>query len=421
MYCKLKRLLFAGVIAFGMGLTFFQHPMVHAASDATINLADPQQVIRGFGAASVWCGALSDTNANTLFTTWGLSLLRVRIAPNESWNSGNYSVWADELSNAQKAIARGASVFATPWTPPASMKSNGSTIGGSLNTSSYASYANYLKTFANHFANNGASLYAISLQNEPDWDPDYEGCTWTAAQFGDFLKNYGSVVANTTKIIMPESLNFNHSMSDPTLNDSTAASYVSIIGGHLYGGTIQDYALARTKGKELWMTEYCYSGTASEIQSLTKSLLTAKQIHDCMTVANMNAYVWWFATGSSSYGLNGLVFNSEPQKRGYMMGQFAKFIRPGYYRVTATSSPQTDVYVSAYTGNGKAVIVAINQGTSGVAQNFVLSNGTVSTMARYVTDSSQNMATGTSLSPSSGSFWAWLPAQSVTTFVGDLQ
>jgi glucuronoarabinoxylan endo-1,4-beta-xylanase len=327
---------------------------------------------------------------------------------------GNYSVWADELSNAKKAIARGASVFASPWTPPASMKSNSSTIHGSLNTSSYASYASYLKSFANYFSNNGASLYAISLQNEPDWDPDYEGCTWTAAQFYTFLKNYGSTIAGSAKIIMPESLNFNHSMSDTTLNDSTAASYVSIIGGHLYGGTIQDYALARAKGKELWMTEHLLND-----QTLSACLTTAKEIHDCMTVANMNAYVWWWVISDA----NGFFSKTTGavQKRGYVVGQFAKFVRPGYYRVTATSNPQANVYVSAYKGNGKVAIVAINNGTSAVSQNFVLQNGTTSLMSRYVTSSSQNIATSASLTVSGGSFTANLPAQSVTTLVGDLE
>lgn len=381
-------------------------------TDANINLTSTQQIIRGFGAASVWCGALSDDKMNTLFTDMGLSLLRVRIAPNENWSSGNYNAWADELSNAKKAKARGANVFATPWTPPASMKSNNSTIHGYLKSSSYASYANYLKSFVSYFSNNGASLYAISLQNEPDWDPDYEGCSWTADQFCDFIKNHGSIIANVTKMIMPESLNFNHSMSDTTLKDSTAASYVSIIGGHLYGGTIQDYTLARTKGKELWMTEHLLND-----QSLTACLTTAQEIHDCMTIANMNAYTWWWVVSDSNGFFNkaGVV-----QKRGYIVGQFAKFVRPGYYRVTATSNPQTNIYVSAYKGSGKVVIVAINQGNSGVSQNFVLSNGSVSTMSRYVTDSSQNIAAGTSLSVSNGSFWAWLPPQSVTTFVGNL-
>lgn len=384
-----------------------------ATGDANIDFSKTQQIIRGYGAASVWCGALSDAYMNKLYSDIGLSILRVRIAPNEGWNSGNYSAWADELSNAKKAKARGAIVFATPWTPPASMKTNNSLIGGQLKEASYWNYANYLKSFADYFANNGASLYAISIQNEPDWVPsDYEGCGWSATQFLNFIKYYASPVVGATKVIMPESLNFNQSMSNATLNDSTAASRVSIIGGHLYGATIQDYPLARSKGKELWMTEHLLND-----QTIGGCMTTAKEIHDCMTVANMNAYVWWWIISDA----NGLYNKAgQIQKRAYVLGQFAKYIRPGYYRVNATYNPQTNVFVSAYKGNGKAVIVAINMGTAGVSQNFVIGGGSVGTMTRTVTSATQNMETATSLNASSGSFWAWLPAQSVTTMVGNI-
>lgn len=387
---------------------------IHAAQgDASIALDQTNQVIRGFGAASVWCGALSDAYMDTVYSTQGLSINRCRIAPNDNWESGDYSVWADELSNAKKAIERGAIVFASPWTPPAYMKTSNSTVGGSLSTSYYAEYAQYLKAFADYFADNGAPLYAISLQNEPDWDPDYEGCTWTAEQFHTFLNDYGSIIADSTRIIMPESLNFNHSMSDPTLNDATASSYVSIVGGHLYGAGLEEYPLAVEKGKELWMTEHLLND-----QSLSACLTTAKEIHDCMTVANFNAYIWWWIISDA----NGLYDTSgNIQKRGYVLGQFGKFIRNGYYRVDATDCPQTDVYVSAYKGDGRAVIVAINTGSSDVSQNFVISGGSIGTMARYITSSTQNLAEDTALDASSGSYSAVLPAQSVTTFVGDIE
>jgi len=159
---------------------------VHAGT-ATVNLSGTKQIIRGFGAASVWSGALDNSIMNTLFNTMGLRILRVLIAPNEKGNNGNYFTWTDTLSNARRTKTRGAIVFATPRTPPASMKTNNNTVHGSLKSSSYSAYANYLKTFANYFKNNGASLHAISLQNEPDWDPNYEGCTWTAAQFDKFI------------------------------------------------------------------------------------------------------------------------------------------------------------------------------------------------------------------------------------------
>jgi hypothetical protein len=106
--------------------------------------------------------------------------------------------------------------------------------------------------------------------------------------------------------------------------------------------------------------------------------------------------------------------------RGYGIGQFSKFVRPGYYRVDATANPQTNVYVSAYKGD-KIAIVVINNGTSAVSQTFALQGGTATTMTPYVTSSSANMQAGSNISVSNGTFTATLPAQSITTFVGNGQ
>ncbi|URZ09304.1 RICIN domain-containing protein [Clostridium felsineum] len=417
MNIKLKRTLISLVALSMTCLPFVGNASVKAATNAaTINLSSKKQVIRGFGASSAWCGALSDTCMDTLYKNAGLDILRVRIAPNEGWNRGDYRAWADELSNAKKVRARGGIVFATPWTPPASMKTNNTTTGankGSLKTSSYADYAAYLKTFVKYMSDNGAPLYALSLQNEPDWAPDYDACTWTGQQFHDFLKQYGAGLSSTIKIIMPESLGFNPAMSDPTLNDPTTAQYVSIIGGHLYGSPIRDYPSARNKGKDIWMTEHYLEG--NDAGTCVK---LAKEIHDCMTIGNMNAYVYWWISGDQ----NGLynTRTNETYKKTYVMGQFSKFIQNGYNRVDATNSPQSNVYVSAYTGNNKVVVVAINQGTYSVNQSFNMQNGSVSKVSSYVTSGSANMAKSADINAANGSFTAALPAQSVTTFVADL-
>jgi hypothetical protein len=107
-------------------------------------------------------------------------------------------------------------------------------------------------------------------------------------------------------------------------------------------------------------------------------------------------------------------------KRAYTLGQFAKYIRPGYYRVDATANPATNVNVSAYKGDNKVVIVAVNTGTASVSQNFVLHSGTASQLSSWQTTANSNMAAGQTYQASSGSFTADLPGQSITTFVGGL-
>lgn len=373
------------------------------AATAAVDLSQTRQTVRGFGGASVWLGQLSDAHMNTLFGTGpgtiGLSILRVRIAPDNNWN--------DELQNAKKAIARGGIVMATPWTPPAAMKTNNNVVGGKLKTTEYANYASYLQGFANYMSTNGAGLYALSVQNEPDIQVTYESCDWTATDLLNFARNNASAI--TTRVIMAESFNFNKTKTDPILNDAQARANVDIVGGHIYGSGLSDYPLARNNGKEVWMTEHLNTDT-----SLGGVIQTAKEMVDSMAIGNYNAYVWWYL--KRFYGP--IDDNGVRTKRGCVMAQFARWVRPGYVRVNATYNPGTNVYVAAFKSGSAIRIVAVNTGTSSVSQAFAISGGTVpATFQRYRTSGSEDLATIGTISPSGGAFTAALPAQSITSFV----
>ena len=91
------------------------------------------------------------------------------------------------------------------------MKSNNSTIEGTLNLSSYAAYAGYLESFVNYFVTNGAPLYAISMQNEPDANVTYESCTWNAGTMDAWVASLtanGATDPITPRLMMPESESF---------------------------------------------------------------------------------------------------------------------------------------------------------------------------------------------------------------------
>jgi glucuronoarabinoxylan endo-1,4-beta-xylanase len=101
------------------------------------------------------------------------------------------------------------------------------------------------------------------------------------------------------------------------------------------------------------------------------------------------------------------------------MAQFSKYIRFGYQRIDATN-PTTDVYVSAYKGNGKTVIVAVNM--SGSKQNikFNISGGALpASFTPHITSSTKNLSTETSVSVSNGSITYELAASSITTLVSN--
>jgi glucuronoarabinoxylan endo-1,4-beta-xylanase len=372
----------------------------------------------GFGGGMVFLDAglspLTDANADKLFLSTtpnqlGLTLMRVRIAPNSTW-SNSVSAWANSLHDATKAAQRGAGVLATPWTPPASLKDTNSLVGGSVPTNQYASFAAYLNTYANYFRTNGVPLTAISIQNEPDFLPDYESCLWNNTQFLAFFRTHAHAITHAP-VMMPEAFAFNPAVSDATLNDPVAVTNVDYIGGHLYGvNTIPPNTNALAKGKPVWMTEYLVND-----QSIASAVETARQIHDCLTIGNMSAYIWWKCLGDANGLLNaaGVI-----QKRGYVMSQFSRFVRPGHYRLGATNLGSG--LVSAYRNltNNQFAIIAINPFSLAFNQTINLANFPVAPLTPWITSATQSLAAQTSFTVTNASFTYNLPPFSVVTFVG---
>jgi len=145
-------------------------------------------------------------------------------------------------------------------------------------------------------------------------------------------------------------------------------------------------------------------------------LATGKEIHDCLAVANFNAYIWWYIKRFyGPLGEDGVV-----TKRGYIMANYAKFIRPGYHRVSIEGTPRPNLNISAYNGD-KAVIVVVNMGTAAISQRFVFENDTVNSVSPYITSVTQDLekAEAVSVSAESSDFTYTIPGESVVTFVED--
>lgn len=379
------------------------------AQTVTINPNTSYQTIRGYGGfnGAGWIADLTSAQVDSAFGTGagqiGLSIMRMRIDPSNT-------NWQLQVPTAALAKAKGVTLFATPWSPPASMKTNNSLISGSLLPASYTAYATHLLNFSSYMSSSAAALYGISVQNEPDWDPDYEGCQWTSAQFVSFLAAQGSRFG-ALKVMTPESLNFSKTLADPILNDANAQPQFDIVAGHLYGVSPSDYPLARSKGKELWMTEHFTDNSDANVWS--SAMPVALELHNSM-VSNYSAYVWWYIR--RSYGL--LTEDGAVSKRGFIMSQYAKYVRPGYTRIAATEKPYSDVYVTAYkNSSGKLVVVAINTGTSQRSLQLNLSAGSVASFTKYRTSSANNNEYAGLYTVSNNTTTAFIDPGSVNTFV----
>jgi len=395
------------------------------AGPATIDLSKEYQLIRGYGGMNYpgWIDDLTASQRETAFGNGngqlGFTILRIHVDPNKN-------NWQKQVATAKSAIEHGALVFASPWNPPDDMKESyncTSNCGGAdgkttyrLKVSRYADYAKHLDDFVTFMKNNGVELYAISIQNEPDYDAGW--LYWTPTEIVNFLKNNARSIK--CRIMAPESFQYVKAMSDPILNDAQALANMDILGAHTYGTQISQfpYPLFKSKGagKELWMTEVYVPNSSSNADTWPEALDVAVHIHRAMAEAEFQSYVWWYIR--RSYGP--MKEDGSISKRGYMMAHFSKFVRHGYLRVDATKSPETDVFVSAYKSADSVVIVAVNKKTSAVNQQFNISNinGTIAKVTGRRTSGTENLVAIADINLTNGSFTASLPARSVTTFVG---
>jgi glucuronoarabinoxylan endo-1,4-beta-xylanase len=391
---------------------------VNTLSIVTIDLDSTHQTIRGFGASNIlmWRPDMTDGEIQNAFGTddgqLGFTILRIMVEPDSNR-------WALNLNTAKKAQDLGAIVIASPWYAPSNMVE---TVNGvsRVKHDMYEEYAEHLNSFTKFMNDNGAPLYGISIQNEPDITDQWT--SWTIDEMYTFMRDYAHLLEGT-KVMAPESFQFRRNMTDPILNDSIACENTDIICGHIYGGGLADYPLAHEKGKEVWMTEYLINGDMNGENmdtSWTAAMATANSFNDCMN-ANMSTYIWWYLVRYYGPMCDGTFLRKgEITKKGYVMSQFARFVRPGFVRVESSVLPITsEVELSAYkdTQSSKVIIIAINNGNKDIDQKFRLNNSIKGTFETYRSSSAKDCDLGDQVVVEDGNFNFILEASSITTFV----
>ncbi len=328
-------------------------------------------------------------------------------------------------------------LMSTPWSPPAWMKKNDAVAGGKnvltnvLLPKYYHAYAVYLaKYVTGYWSHFHIRINVISIQNEPNWNTNYASCVWTPQQFDTFIREDVIPVFKQydvqAKLMMPEQLNWGEQYALPTLKDPIASKAVSIVAAHGYAGTVAPLPVAEREHKQVWETEISTFGP--DDPSITDGLHWAKVVNDYLTVANVNAWNYWWLTntGTDNEGLiniNPVTGKYVLNKRLFTIGNYSRFVRPGYYRIAAARSPMAGVFLSAFkdpkTGRFAVVLVNENNSTSTLDVSMKgLSHGP-SSVVPYVTSATKNLQEGSPVAFSQGMFTAALPAQSVTTYVGN--
>jgi len=397
------------------------------SSDIVVNLGSLQQKITGFGVSSAWAGSYRNaSDADYLWSTTkgaGLSLLRVR--------------YGDGPAIAKSAVSYGVTVWMTPWGmgtngaqggPYTTQQTNPNGCTGTMPVlSDPEGWAKELATYVQNLKNQGVQLFAVSAENEPDSCGINSTTSYSAAQLAAWIPYLGAAMKPLgVKVMAPETMNAcGFATYFAAIQKSTAAwDAVDIFASHEYGcGTLPVQPSIAAAGKEYWETEVDTGRASGDStgDSIASALLMATTMHDDLTKPNVNAWHHWWVYNASGNGGN--LFDTTTNvwtKRLWVMGNFSRFVRPGFKRVSTSGTPPSKVLISAYTheADGTVSIVAINSGTSSANVSLFITGATPCKFTPYVTSSSDDLAPKADVTVSASRFTAALEAQSVTTFVG---
>jgi glucosylceramidase len=288
-----------------------------------------------------------------------------------------------------RATARGnLTLFASPWSPPAFMKTNGSMLhGGKLRPEMRAAWASYYAKFITAYAREGIPIWGITVQNEPMATQTWESCIYTADDERDFLKNFLGPTMKRAGLGAIRIIAWDHNRDliyqrvSTILADPEAAQYVWGIGYHWYepwsGGTMMfdNVRLVRETfpDKPLLFTE----GTADSFDAKDIHNWRLGEIYGRSMINDFNdgAVGWtdWNVLLDEQGGPNHVGNYCFAPIHGdtkageltytnsyYYIGHFSKFVRPGARRIATSPSRSALLSAGFVNPDGKVAVVVMN-------------------------------------------------------------
>ena len=279
--------------------------------------------------------------------------------------------------------------YATPWSPPAFMKSNKDMLqGGSLLPEYYALWAKYYTKFIKAYEKEGIPVWGITIQNEPMAKQTWESCIYTAEEERDFLKNNLGPTMEKEGLGDKKIVVWDHNRdlishrANVIFDDKEAAKYAWGIGFHWYEswtGASPNYDNVKMVNqsyptKNLLFTEGCQEKFNPEKYQKWSH---AERYGDAMINDFNNGTVGWtdwnilldekggpnhvqnfcFAPIHADLTKNELIYTPSY----YYIGHFSKFIKPNAKRIATSSSRTTIESTSFKNPDGQIVTIVMNK------------------------------------------------------------
>jgi glucosylceramidase len=312
------------------------------------------------------------------------------MAPGQSDSTlRNFSIDVDRaekiplLRNAL-AINPETTVMASPWSPPGWMKSTRSLIKGTLLPKYYDSFADYFVRFIRAYDSASVPIYAITLQNEPNFEPDnYPGMSLPAAARARVIADHmGPRFASEG--IHTLIWDWDHNWDTPqspleVLADSGARKYVQGVAWHCYNGDVSAQSQVRDAhpNKDVYFSE-CSGGEwsprfAENLKWFAANLIIGATRNWARAVALWNLaldekYGPHLGGCGNCRGVVTIDSRTGDYTRNieyYVLGHASKFVRSGAYRI-ASENPDTTLrsvaFRNASRGDSSRVLIVLNSG-----------------------------------------------------------
>ena len=371
------------------------------------------------------------------------------------------------------------------YTKNGKANANNQNISCNLKTTCFDDFAEFLTTVAQHFTDEGFNITYIDPVNEPqyDWKSGQEGSPWQNSDITKLAKQLDRSITSReldAKILIPEAGSFYNLYAGTNArgnkqieafwkrsNTSTyignLASLAPIAAGHSYWTVGSDELLQEVRekvrdeaakyGVEVMQTEWSMLDDAStsagfptsyaNASKMSIALYMGKLIQCDLTIGNMVGWSYWTAFSQEKWGQKnrfhlirvnttgdtGEESNGDLKTGGkltadknlWVLGNFSRFIRPGYKRIDIEGADEMDALLgSAWLSPNENEVVAVFINISHARRKVDLSmlSGEASEIRTYVTDRSRNLRLDTSLQDLHN---LELPARSAVTVVISLE
>jgi glucosylceramidase len=296
----------------------------------------------------------------------------------------------------KKAIAKSGGnlkLFASPWSPPAWMKTNNNMLrGGSLKPEYRKAWADYYIRFFDEYRKEGISFWGLTVQNEPLAIQTWESCIYTAEDELKFVRDYlgpqlqQSTYANLKLLIWDHNRDIIFHRANTIFSDSLAAKYVWGTAFHWYmGDHFDNIKLVHDAfpDKGLIFSEGCgYPYSRENVKDWFWGEKYAEaMIRDFNNFTN--GWTDWNIlldeTGGpnhvGNFCLAPVIGDTRTGKVYYMssyyyIGHFSKFVRPGAKRITCSSTRDELLATAFLNTDGSIAIIILNKTGNSIDYNL---------------------------------------------------